>query len=60
MKKLEEIENKDIIKEILDPPKIIKSQRQPKNMKYSPLLHSKKTQHMQLLNTKINDEKYVI
>ena len=33
MKNLEEIENKDKIKEILDTIKIIKSQRQPKNMK---------------------------
>ena len=33
MKNLEEIENKDKIKEILDTTKIIKSQRQPKNLK---------------------------
>ena len=33
MKKLEEIENKDKIREILDTTKIIKSQRQPKNLK---------------------------
>ena len=33
MKNLEEIENKDKIKEILDTAKIIKSQRQPKNLK---------------------------
>ena len=33
LKKLEEIENQDKIKEILDTTKIIKSQRQPKNMK---------------------------
>ena len=33
MKNLEEIKNKDKIKEILDTTKIIKSQRQPKNLK---------------------------
>ena len=33
MKNLEELENKDKIKEILDTTKIIKSQRQPKNLK---------------------------
>ena len=33
MKNLEEIENKDKIKKILDTTKIIKSQRQPQNMK---------------------------
>ena len=33
MKNLEEIKNKDEIKEILDTAKIIKSQRQPKNLK---------------------------
>ena len=33
MKNLEEIENKDKIKEILGTTKIIKSQRQPKNLK---------------------------
>ena len=33
MKNLEEIEDKDKIKEILDTTKMIKSQRQPKNMK---------------------------
>ena len=33
MKNLEEIENKDKIKEILDTTKIIKSQKQPKNLK---------------------------
>ena len=33
MKNLEQLENKDKIKEILDTTKIIKSQRQPKNLK---------------------------
>ena len=33
MKNLEELKNKDKIKEILDTTKIIKSQKQPKNLK---------------------------
>ena len=33
MKNLEELKSKDEIKEILDTTKIIKSQRQPKNIK---------------------------
>ena len=58
---LEEIENKDKIKEILDTTKIIKSQRQPKNLKK--ILTSStfgKTQPKELPNAEINDEKYVI
>ena len=43
LKNLEEIENKDKIKEILDTTKIIKSQRQTKIWKeFSSLLHSEK------------------
>ena len=46
MKNLQEIKNKDKIKEILDITKIIKSQNNPKILKeYSPLLHSEKTQY---------------
>ena len=61
MKNLEEIENKDKIKEIQDTTKIIKSQRQPKNLKKI-LMSSTfgKTQHRELPNEKINDAKYVI
>ena len=51
MKNLEESENKDKIKEILDTTKIIKSQRQPKNLKRI-LLHSEKKQHKVLPNAK--------
>ena len=61
MKNLEEIENKDKIKEILGITKIIKSQRQPKNLKR--ILTSStfgKTEHKELPNAKINDAKYVI
>ena len=57
----EELKNKDKIKEILDPTKIIKSQRQPKNIKRiltSP--YSEKTPHNGLPNLIINDSKYVI
>ena len=59
MENLEEIENKDKIKEMLDTAKIIKSQRQPKNLKRI-LTSSTKTQHKELPNGKINDPKYVI
>ena len=62
MKNLEEIENKDKIKKILDTTKIIKSQRQPKNQKriLTSSTFEKKTQHKELPNAKINDVKYVI
>ena len=61
MKILEELKNKDKIKEILDTTKIIKNQRQPQNLKrISPLLHSEKTQHKELLNAIINYSKFVI
>ena len=62
MKNLEELENKDKIKEILDTTKIMKSQRQPQNLKeYSRLLHSKKkTQHEEWPSAIIKDVKYVI
>ena len=40
MENLEELKNKDKIKEILDTTEIIKSQNKPKILKeYSPLLH---------------------
>ena len=62
MKNLEEIENKDKIIEILDTTKIIKSQRQHKHLKriLTSYTFGKKTQHKELPNAKINDEKYVI
>ena len=41
------------IKETRDTTKVIKSQRQPKNLKkHSPLLHSEKTQHKVLPNAR--------
>ena len=61
MKNLEELKNKEKIKEILDTTKIIKSQRQPKNLKR--ILTSstfEKTQHKDLPNAIINDAKCVI
>ena len=51
IKNLEELENKDKIKEILDKTKIMKSQRQPKNLKR--ILTSStfgETQHKELPN----------
>ena len=47
---------------ILDTTKVIKSQRQPKNLKkkYSSLLHSTNTQHMESQNARIKDVEYVI
>ena len=61
LKNLEEIENKDKTNEILDKTKIIKSQRQPKNMKR--ILTSstfEKNTTKGVTNAKINDAKYVI
>ena len=58
MKNLEESENKDKIKEILDTTKMIKSQRQPKNQKR--ILTSstfRKTQHKELPNAKKKKKK---
>ena len=57
IKNLEELENKNKIKEILDTTKIVKSQRQPKNLKR---IHSEKTQHKEVVNAIINNAKYVI
>ena len=60
-KNLEELKNNDKIKEILDTTKVIKSLRQPKNLKrILTLLNSGKTQHKELPNAKIKDEVYVI
>ena len=61
LKNLEEIQNKDKIKEIQDTTKIIKSQRQPKNRKIiltSSTFEKNTTQGV--TNAKINDAKYVI
>ena len=54
LKNLEEIENKDKIKEIKDTTKIIKSQRQPQNIKriLTSSIFGKKTQHKELPNAK--------
>ena len=61
VKNLEELKNNDIIKEILNTTKVIKSQKQPKILKgYSPLLHSEKTQYKGLPNAIINDVKNII
>ena len=60
-KKNLELKNNDKIKEILDTKEIIKSQRQPQNLKR--ILTSStfgKTQHKELPNAIINDAKYVI
>ena len=61
MKNLEELKNNDKIKEILDTTKIIKSQRQPQNLKrLLTSLHPEKTHHNELPNAIINDAKYDI
>ena len=61
MKNIEELKNKDKIKEILDTKKSLKARENQKILKeYSPLLHSEKTQHKELLNAIINYVKYVI
>ena len=62
MKNLEELKNKDKIKEILDTTKIIKSQRQPKNLKriLTSSTFGENTTLKDLSNAKINDVKYVI
>ena len=62
MKNLEELKNNEKIKKILATTKIIKSQRQSKNLKriLTSSTFKDNTTHMGLPNAIINDEKYVI